>query len=79
MEWIDAVRDAIRRTCARNGTDDFTRQELITEELPTIVRKTGSTGKTPEYTLNRVLQELRDLGEVVFVNDRGDYRKAGLK
>ena len=74
MKWIDSVRDAIRRICARQGTDDFTRQELIEQELPRIVDETGSTGETPDFTLSRVLQELRDLGEIEFVNDRGGYR-----
>ena len=75
MKWIDSVRDAVRRVCVHNSTGHFTRQQLIEKELSRIIDETGSTGETPEQTLSRVLQDLRDLGEIEFVNDRGDYRK----
>lgn len=75
MNWIDAVREAIDEVCNRKMTDVFTRDELIRQQLASIVKATGSQGRTPENTLSRILQDLRDLGEVEFVNDRGVYRR----
>jgi hypothetical protein len=48
------------------------RQDFITEELPRIVSATGSTGRTPHYTLSPVLQEFRDGGLVEFLGN-GNY------
>ena len=74
MEWQDAVRKAIEDLCAKKRRDCFTRQELIREHLDEICEKTGSLGDTPRQTLSRVLQELRDLGELKFLKP-GRYRK----
>ena len=73
MLWIDAVRNAMKRACSAKGSDTFYRQELISREMDRIVSDTSSRGRTPEQTLSRVLQELRDLGEVQFL-DAGRYR-----
>jgi len=73
-EWRDAVREAVRRVSDRNGSNFFTRQELITTELDQIFQETASEGCTPDQTLSRVLQDLRDLGEIEFLG-RGKYRK----
>ncbi|MEO6152312.1 MAG: HNH endonuclease [Croceibacterium sp.] len=72
-DWSEAVEDAVRRLAARNGNAEFTRQTLIDAELARIVSETGSTGKTPEMTLSRELQQLRDAGEISFVGS-GTYR-----
>ena len=56
MKWVDSLREAICRRCDHNGTDYFTREQLIQWELPTIICETGSTGRTPEQTLSRELQ-----------------------
>lgn len=58
----------------RTGNSVFTRTQLL-EELPQMVAETGSTGKTPQATMDRLMQELRDLGEVLFVDDHGTYRR----
>lgn len=63
----------MRRLVARSGSADFTRQQMIEEELGRIVRETGSRGATPEMTLSRVLQQLRDTGAIEFVTP-GRYR-----
>lgn len=55
----------------------FTRQSLIESELDNIIRETGSTGATPDMTLSRELQEMRDRGSLEFVDDRGTYRLIG--
>jgi putative restriction endonuclease len=51
----------------------FTRRALIEAELSRIVVETGSSGATPDMTLSRELQELRDGGMIEFV-ERGTYR-----
>jgi len=38
----------------------FTRRQLIDSEIKQIVAETASAGETPDQTLSRVLQELRD-------------------
>lgn len=72
-KWSEAVELSVRRLAARKGGDEFTRQELIAEELPRIVRHTGSRGATPEMTLSRELQHLRDAGQIAFLSS-GTYR-----
>ena len=72
--WVEAVRMAVLRSCARHGRKDFYRQEIIAEDLDQIVKDTGSAGKTPDQTLTATLEKLRDMGEVEFVNNRGHYR-----
>lgn len=71
--WSEAVEIAVRRLAARNGNAEFTRQQMIDEELERIVCETGSRGATPEMTLSRELQQLRDRGEIAF-DGRGHYR-----
>lgn len=71
--WSEAVEIAVRRLVARHGSPDFTRQQVIEEELGRIVCETGSRGMTPEMTLSRELQELRDRGEIEFLAP-GQYR-----
>ena len=71
--WSEVVEIAVRRLVARRGQAEFTRQQLIDEELDRIVRETGSRGATPEMTLSRELQQLRDAGQISF-EGRGDYR-----
>ena len=71
--WTDSVADALRRVAARRGTNTIRRAQLIAEEFSTIVAETDSRGRTPEQTLSRVLQELRDKGLLSFEHP-GVYR-----
>jgi putative restriction endonuclease len=71
--WSEAVEIAVRRLVARTGNAEFSRQEMIASELQRIVNETGSRGATPEMTLSRELQELRDRGEIEFLGS-GHYR-----
>jgi putative restriction endonuclease len=71
--WSEAVEIAVARLAGRLGNPQFTLQQLVDEELPRIVRETGSRGATPEATLRRELQELRDRDGIVFFG-RGLYR-----
>jgi putative restriction endonuclease len=72
-DWSEAVEDAVRRHAASTGSSTFTRRALIEAELSRIVDETGSSGATPDMTLSRELQELRDEGVLEFV-ERGTYR-----
>ncbi len=58
-----------------DGGGAFTRAELLAQELPQIVTETGSQGATPEQTLSRELQALRDAGLLIFAGG-GVYRLA---
>ncbi len=72
MIWKDAVRKAIPNAVDSNGY--FTRQDLLDKELGNMIRDTGTKGQTPDKTMDRTLQDLRDLGEVIFLDDDGTYR-----
>lgn len=61
------------RLSKRKGTDVFTRQELIEEELSHVALEVGSVGVTPAQTMSRVLQELRD-DQVIDFESPGVYR-----
>lgn len=72
-DWSKAVELAAARMGARAPGAQFTLQELVGAELPRIVRETGSRGATPEATLRRELQQLRDRGGIEFLGG-GIYR-----
>lgn len=72
--WKLAVLNALIRYTHHRGTPTFSRRDLVETELGQIVAETGSAGQTPEQTLSRVLQELRDDGLVEFVDYKGTYR-----
>lgn len=71
-DWSKAVELAVARMGAQAG-GAFTLQELIGSELSRIVRETGSQGATPDATLRRELQQLRDRGGIEFLGG-GNYR-----
>ena len=75
--WSEVVQEAVRRHVASTGDPVFTRQDLIDAELDRIVSETGSEGQTPQMTLSRELQQLRDAGVLEFLDDRGTYRLLG--
>ncbi len=72
MTWRQSVWTAIQRLPSSDG---FSRQQLIAAELPVIIAEIGSEGATPEQTLSRVLQELRNDGLLIF-DGNGRYRVA---
>jgi hypothetical protein len=76
-DWSEVVEEAVRRHVDCTGDRVFTRQELRDAELDRIVSETGSEGETPHQTLSRELQQLRDVGVLEFVDDRGTYRLIG--
>jgi putative restriction endonuclease len=71
-DWSKAVELAVARLAARTGAE-FSLGELIDAELDRIVRETGSRGATPDATLRRELQQLRDRGGIEFLGG-GQYR-----
>jgi hypothetical protein len=77
MGWREAVLEALKRYCGRHFSRTVLRTRLIAEELEQIVADTGSRGRTPEMTLNRVLQDLRDEGFVAFIDNDGQYEYLG--
>ena len=74
LTWKEAVKEAIKKVVERHNDPLFTRQLLIDEEMDFIEKMTGTEGETPEQTLSRILQELRDEGMIKFVDDEGKYR-----
>jgi len=75
--WPSSVELAVARLVARSGSAEFTLAQLIDAELDRIVRETGTRGATPDATLRRELQQLRDRGGLEFLGG-GHYRlKAG--
>ena len=72
-DWSEAVEIAVRRLAGRQSGAEFSLQDLIESELDRIVRETGSRGATPDATLRRELQQLRDRGGIAFLGG-GHYR-----
>jgi putative restriction endonuclease len=70
--WSEAVMNAIERHVADTGSTTFSRQALIDAELGGIIAAVGSSGSTPQQTLSRELQELRDAGLLEF-SGTGNY------
>ena len=70
---------ALRRLSRKYLTTVIKRQTIIEEELINIINLTESRGKTPEQTLNRILQDLRDEGKVIFLDNKGTYHLVFLE
>lgn len=71
--WRASVLDAVQRLAATHASSIVTRQQLIRDELPTIIAETQTKGLTPHFTLSYELQQLRDTGFVEFLG-HGRYR-----
>ena len=71
--WKSSVLDAMHRCAAKSADGLVHRYSLIKSEMDQIVLETGSGGLTPEQTLSRILQDLRDDGDIEFVG-KGIYR-----
>ena len=64
--WRDAVLDALVRETAGATSGRVLRRDLMANQLVRLVAETSSVGSTPEQTLSRELQGLRDEGLVEF-------------
>ena len=73
MDWQSAVLSAISRLAERKSDNLFDRNLLIQEELDRIIKDTNSVGRTPEQTLSKILQQLRNSGEIEFLG-KGKYQ-----
>lgn len=73
MKWQDAVKKALLRIYKKTNNRRVTYYQIVTLELDNIVRDTGTKGKTPEKTLSRELQSLRDKGFLTFEDNQGTY------
>jgi hypothetical protein len=74
MTWKEAVEAAVRRHASKTTNGVFTRQELLDNERSRILSDCGGGGVTPDQTISRVLQELRDEGTIAFLDDHGAYQ-----
>jgi hypothetical protein len=77
MTWKEAVEAAVRRQASKSTNGIFTRQELLDKERDRILSDCGGGGDTPDQTVSRVLQELRDQGTIAFLDDHGTYQLIG--
>lgn len=75
--WRDVVRRELNRYREQTGHDVVERQDLLEQSLPVLEREFPDA-ETPGQTLSRVLQELRDRGEVEFLDHAGTYRILNL-
>lgn len=66
MRWQDAVLEAIVRVTDTLGSSNFTRQQLLEHELENLCEATGTVGATPNQTLSREVQSLRNKGILEF-------------
>jgi hypothetical protein len=69
---MESVILAIEDLTSRRNSLIFSRRELITQEINNITFRVSSVGKTPEQTLSRELQNLRESGHLYFLS-RGEY------
>lgn len=72
--WNLATLEGIMRCTTFFNTDVITYKGIIHTQMSIIVEETQTKGKTPRNTLSRVLQVLRDIGILEFVDNKGTYR-----
>ncbi len=70
-KWRPFIYRQIIDLCNEQGMRSFDRQLLLDRKAEAI-RNFSPAAKTPEQTVSRILQELRDEGKITF-NDRGIY------
>jgi len=75
--WRNAVRAELLRYRASTDQTRVTRQTLLRQSLDAL-RERFPDATTPEQTLSRTLQELRDREEISFDDDDGVYEIQGL-
>ena len=72
MTWKESTQKAVRDLTLRLNRKTFSRRELIEFELQNLLSRIVSSGDTPEQTLSRELQEMRDEGMLEFLG-AGNY------
>lgn len=73
MTWQESVKAAIERVTQKTENKVFNRQYLISSEMAQIMGEVDFVGATPEQTLSRILQELRDQ-RIIDFESPGVYR-----
>jgi len=73
IRWKPATKQACVDLANELKSGVFTNQQLIDAKLDWIIDKTGCFGETIPLTLNRALQDLRNLHELEFLGN-GQYR-----
>lgn len=69
---------AVIEFCENRNSRSFELDEFQAQITPRLAREGGWTTKTPEATVRRLFQELRDKDEVIsFVDNRGLYTLRG--
>lgn len=66
--WKEALLSACILEAKSHPHLLFTNQNLIKNRLAKIVEEVGSKGKTPQKTMSRILQELRDENLILFIS-----------
>ncbi|QJX72000.1 hypothetical protein F-M6_0237 [Faustovirus] len=74
QNWEAVTYELIKETF---GDKQFTRKELIAECMERIIKATDSVGATPNQTLSRILQVIRDRGYLQFYG-RGVYQLTSM-
>lgn len=72
-KWLEVVENALQRYSLNNHTIIVERSLFLQQELSAIIAETKTTGKTPEQTVSRILQELREKGGLYFSDMAGTY------
>lgn len=75
--WRRVVRRELSRYRDQTGYDVFDLEELYDQLLP-VLRSEYPDNDHPAAKLRQILQQLRDRGELEFVDDRGTYRILSL-
>ena len=70
--WPDSVLDQIRENYSPGEL--FSCDDFCKNNLPIVIKETRCIGLTPEQTLSKTLQDLRDLGYIKFCDTRGIYK-----
>jgi len=73
MTWRQVVRRELARYREQTGSDFVDRQEFLSFARP-VFESEYPDASTPGQTFSRVMQDLRDRGEVDFVDGAGTYR-----
>lgn len=73
--WSQSLCGKIFRITIETGSQVVRRSDLLSGYLPEMIDETGSVGKTPEQTVSREIQNLRDTGIIAMdPKNKGTYK-----
>lgn len=76
--WNESIQKKIQQLCREKGNPEFTRQEFLVKFLPKLEEEFPGN-KTAEFTISRVMQDLRNKNFLEFTDNRGGYRWLGFE